>query len=122
MTDTITIPYPILSRNVVDRMHRFARLRLIEKYGTAIKGVMAQANVSRADGERYAITLTTYRIRPIADEDNVYGSTKQMLDAMSRTGFIPDDRRECIGRPEVRQERCKRKNEERTVITRKRVE
>jgi hypothetical protein len=124
MIETITIPLPILSRNAVDKMHWSKKAKLRRQYEIAATVEMLRGQVPRADARsRYALTLVTYRIRPIADHDNLIGGSKQLIDALTEkhAGFIPDDRRECIGEPEIRQERCRLKKEERTVITRERI-
>ena len=66
--------------------------------------------------ERARIEIDRYCVQDITDADNLRSGTKHLLDGLVAWGFIKDDRRECIGEPVIRQIRCKRADEPKTVV------
>lgn len=66
--------------------------------------------------ERARIEIDRYCVQDIKDEDNLRAGTKHLMDALVAWGFIKDDKREVVGTPEIRQLRCKRTDEPRTVV------
>lgn len=124
MKDTITIPYPILARNAIDKVYYMNRGKFRKQYAESVWIQMRLGNMRKANPyERFKLAIVTYRTRLILDWDGLIGGAKQMLDALTHkhSCFIWDDARQFIGIPDIRQEKCK-KGEERTIITRETVE
>lgn len=65
--------------------------------------------------ERARIEIDRYCVKDITDHDNATAGLKWLQDSLVAHGLIKDDSVACIGRPEIRQIRCK-KGEQKTVV------
>ena len=117
--DIIKIQAVIKSRNTINKIHRYSLTRLIKQYAFLVNNQMVLNKIRKAEpNEKFMVTITTHRKRPIRDWDNLVGGVKQMLDSLTHrySGFIWDDSIKLIGEPKISQ--TKAKGEEYTEITR----
>ena len=115
--ESITLPICVQSRNKLDKMHWAARHRLRNQYCLLVRNQMRLNKIKKSEpGQVYSIAILTFRKYRIRDYDNLVGGLKQLLDALSKEGFIWDDDTNYIGNPKVSQQGSKIES---TIITRK---
>jgi Holliday junction resolvase RusA-like endonuclease len=101
-------------------MHWSRRAKLRDDYQLLIQNQMSLNNITKTSaGEEYRIIIIAHRKRRIRDYDNLVGGCKQLLDALSRAGFIWDDDEKYIDKPSYIQEKAK--DEEYTTIIRRKA-
>ena len=89
-------------------MHWAKRHRLRNIYCLLVRNQMKLNKLSKADpGASYEISILAFRRYRIRDYDNIVGGCKQLLDALSKEGFIWDDDTEYIGIPKISQQQAK---------------
>ena len=106
--DTITIPITIESRNKLDKMHWASKRRLRQTYCLLVRNQMRLNGIPKAeDRSKYNVGILVFRRYRIRDYDNLVGGCKQLLDALSKEGFIWDDDTNYIGIPKITQQQSK---------------
>ena len=106
--DTITIPITIESRNKLDKMHWASKRRLRQTYCLLVRNQMRLNSIPKAeDRSKYNVGILVFRRYRIRDYDNLVGGCKQLLDALSKEGFIWDDDTNYIGIPKITQQQSK---------------
>lgn len=81
-----------LTRNQADGAKWYGRHRQAKLWRTEVHVAMGR----RAQPpEKARVTITVYRARR-QDPDNAVASVKPVLDAMVKTGWLKDDRHECL--------------------------
>jgi len=112
--NSIEIPIEIISRNQIDKMHWAKKAKLRDTYQLLVRNQMALNKIERVeDGQKCGLVLIGYRKRSL-DFDNFVGGCKQLIDALTREGFIWDDNMKYLGIPTFIQE----KGEPSVTITR----
>lgn len=115
--ELITIPITLPSRNKLDKMHWSKRHRLGKTYCLLIRNQMRLNNIPKTKPETmYGINIMVSRRYRIRDYDNLVGGCKQLLDALTKEGFIYDDDTCYIGIPNISQ--CKSKEDSITISRR----
>lgn len=88
-SDILEIDHKILSRNILDRMHWAAKMKLKNLYRILIRNKMKLNKINSIDD--YAkIQIEVYNKR-LMDIDNVWGGLKPFIDALRHEKYIHDD-------------------------------
>jgi hypothetical protein len=66
--------------------------------------------------ERARVEIDRHCVQDVKDADNLRAGTKWLLDAIVGHGILKDDSKANIGEPEIRQIRCRRTDQPRTVV------
>ena len=104
------LPFATPSNNAVMRMHYRKRTQQHHDYTLEVKSLVSYQEVFK----RCKITVTRHASRQL-DWDNMGGGLKFLLDAMVKNGIIQDDNPKCVVSLDLKQEKCRRK-EEKTVV------
>ena len=105
-TNSIELPIEIVSRNKIDKMHWSKKAKLRDTYQLLVRNQMTLNKITKVDdGQKCGLVLIGYRKRSL-DFDNFVGGCKQLIDALSREGFIWDDNMKYLGIPTFIQEKC----------------
>jgi len=100
----LAIPETAPSPNQVMRLHWAERKKLWDRWGRFIWAcVLTQGRLPEKPPERARVTITRSGVR-LLDPDNLTGSCKPVIDALTRNRLITDDSSEHI-ELEVRQVR-----------------
>ena len=110
----LELPFATPSNNVVMRMHHRERSAEHSRYYYLI--LAAQKTIARKEPfARCVITVGRYGARPL-DWDNMGGGLKFLLDALVKNKIIKDDNPKCVTELNLRQIKCKRKDEKTVVV------
>ncbi len=103
--DEIKLPIEIISRNQIDKYHWSKKAKLRDSYQLLVRNQMTLNKIQKVDeGQKCGLVLIGYRKRSL-DFDNFVGGCKQLIDALSREGFIWDDNMKYLGIPTFIQEK-----------------
>ena len=91
-SDIITLSHKIESANVLNKKHWAVKRRCKQIWALLIRNQMRLKKIKECDiGEKFKLTIISYR-KKLCDIDNLYGGgVKQLLDACSEEKLIWDD-------------------------------
>jgi hypothetical protein len=96
-------------------LHWRARMRLRDEWYYLVKVAAQEFEIPKqGPAERRSLRIVSYRLQ-LADEDNLKGGVKPVIDALKNGGFILDDDPQAISQ-EVEQIQIHRRKDERTLI------
>jgi hypothetical protein len=87
---TLELPEPILSRNVMDKLHWARRYRMRGTWQWLVKAAVLEAHVKVVTVPHGYLTIERISPRKL-DPDNFCGGCKLLQDALVSEGFFVDD-------------------------------
>ena len=91
VTDLITLPVKIKSRNEIDKFHWSKKSSLKKEYALLIRNQMRLNKIKQLSKPTTAILYILSLRKRKLDHDNLVGGCKQLIDALCDEGFVWDD-------------------------------